>query len=120
MTLYEKVGRRYKSVRDERTWDSWPHGFHLVYTPDDGGRSIRFRINPETAGLRAAAKLKEDALRKLISDTMEMRPARKPLTEAQRDAWERFSEAMGGDRFLIEYESVMGLIERIVGELLKE
>lgn len=118
MALYEKRGRRYIPVMDDRTWDSWPHGFHLVHTPNDGGRSVRFRIEPDTAGLLAAAKLKEDRLREILYQAMYMRPSKRPITKKQRAAWEAFAQAMGRDGFIVEYSSVMRIIDEAVKELM--
>jgi hypothetical protein len=117
-TLYEKVGKRYRPVREERYWDSWPDGFHLVYADPEGGRSFRFNINPDTAAMQAAAKAREANLRKVLNDALAMRPAQRPVTELQAVAWEAFKTAMGNDRYIVEYESVNGIIDRMIEELL--
>ncbi len=119
MTLYEKVGRRYRPVREERYWDSWPAGFHLVYADPDGGRSFRFHVEPEKAPFRAAAMAKEDALRKVLNDALAMRPTKRPVTERQAKAWEAFRKAMGNDGYIVEYEGVNGIIDAMIAELLK-
>jgi len=118
-TLYEKVGRRYRPVREERYWDSWPAGFHLVYADPKGGRSFRFSINPDTAALHAAAREKEDALRKVLNDALAMRPTKRAVTVRQANAWRNFQEAMGNDRYAVEYESVHGIIDAMIAELLR-
>lgn len=117
-TLYEKVGKRYMAVSEERMWDSWPHGFHLVYSYP-GGRSTRFKIEPETAALLAAAKAKEDAISKVLYEALYMRPTQRPVTEKQSKAWEAFKQAMGNDGYIVEYESVNGIIDRVIEVLLK-
>lgn len=117
-TLYEKVGKRYRAVREERMWDSWPHGFHLVYSCP-GGRSTRFKIEPETAALLAAAKAKEDAIRKVLHEALYMRPTQRPVTERQVKAWEAFKRAMGSDGYIVEYEGITGIIDSVIDELLK-
>jgi hypothetical protein len=118
-TLYEKAGRRYRPVREERYWDSWPAGFHLVYADPDGGRSFRFHVEPEKAPFRAAAMAKEDALRKVLNDALAMRPTKRPVTERQAKAWEAFKRAMGNDGYIVEYEGVNGIIDAMIAELLK-
>ena len=112
-TLYEKRGRRYVHVGDDRVWDHWPHGFHIVYTPIDGGRSIRFHINPDRAELHAAIKEKEDALRKEIDACFRFQPASRELTPSQAKAWKAFEKATDNP-YCIERESVMGVIDRIM------
>lgn len=118
-TFYEKNGRRYKPVREERIWDSWPDGFHLVYADPAGGRSFRFNINADKSGLEAAAKAKEDELRRVLNEALAMRPTKRPVTERQAKAWEAFRKAMGNDGFIVEYESVHGIIDRMIEVLTK-
>ena len=118
-TLYEKAGRRYRPVREERYWDSCPAMFHLVYADPDGGRSFRFHVEPEKAPFRAAAMAKEDALRKVLNDALAMRPTKRPVTERQAKAWEAFRKAMGNDGYIVEYEGVNGIIDAMIAELLK-
>lgn len=117
-TFYEKRGRRYVPVSEERWWDSWPDGFHLVYSKPAGGLAVRFNINPDTAGLLAAAKLKEDALRKVLTEALAMRPRKSPITDKQRKAWEAFQKAMGNDRYIVEYAGVNVVIDAMIAELL--
>ena len=119
MTLYEKRGKRYFPVREERYWDSWPAGFHLVYADPDGGRSFRFNINPDTAGMQAAAQARQEAIRKALNDALAMRPTTRPVTERQAKAWEAFKRAMGNDGYIVEYEGVNGIIDAMIAELMK-
>lgn len=118
-TLYEKAGRRYRPVREERYWDSWPAGFHLVYADPDGGRSFRFNINPDTAGMQAAAQARQEAIRKALNNALAMRPTKRPVTERQAKAWEAFRKAMGNDGYIVEYDGVNGIIDAMIAELLK-
>lgn len=120
VTFYVKRKRRYIPISDERQWESWPHGFHLVYTPDDGGRSIKFHINAERAGLLAAIKEREEELRKEIDSCFKLRPTKQELTLTQIKAWRTFCKAMGNDIYAISCESVMGCIDRIIRILEKE
>ena len=120
MTLYEKRGKRYFPVREERYWDSWPAGFHLVYADLDGGRSFRFNINPDKAEMQAAAKAREAELRKVLNDALAMRPTKRPVTERQAKAWEAFKRAMGNDGYIVEYDSVNGIIDAMIAELLRD
>ncbi len=120
MTLYEKRGKRYFPVREERYWDSWPAGFHLVWSNPTGGRATRFSIEPETAGLEAAVCIKEDRLRKVLNDALAMRPTKRTVTERQAKAWEAFKMAMGNDGYIVEYESVNGIIDAMIAELLRD
>jgi hypothetical protein len=112
--LYEKRGRRYIPIADDRVWDHWPRGFALVYVPPNGGRATRFSINPERAGLLAAIKEREEALRIEISEAFKLRPVNSPLTPTQIKAWRAFEKAMGNNMHSICSESVYGVIDRIV------
>lgn len=118
MTLYEKVGKRYRPVREERFWDSWPEGFHLVHSAP-GSRATRFKVDPDTVGMLAAVKAKEDAIRKVLYEALYMRPTQRPVTEKQSKAWEAFKQAIGNDGYIVEYESINGIIDRVIEELLK-
>ena len=53
-TLYKKVGRRYRPVAEHEEWDSYPAGAHLVVC-SPGSTLRRFNIDPDRAGLLAAA-----------------------------------------------------------------
>lgn len=112
-TYYEKVGRRYKPVREEYAWSSLPSGAHLVVIKP-GLASMAYNINPDDAGLIAAARMKRDKLREILMDAMAMKPSKRPITEAQKSAWEAFSKAMGGDRYCVQYDSVAGLIDKLI------
>lgn len=120
MTLYEKRGKRYFPVREERYWDSWPAGFHLVYADPDGGRSFRFNINPDTAAMQAAVQARQEAIRKVLIHAFAMRPTKRPVTERQAKAWEAFKRAMGNDGYIVEYDSVNGIIDAMIAELLRD
>ena len=112
-TLYEKRGRRYVPVADDRVWDHWPQGFHIVYVPYDGSRSTRFNINPDNAAFYAAIQKKENELRKEIDACFKFRPASRELTPAQAKAWNAFEKAIDNP-YCVERESVMGIIDRIM------
>ena len=54
-THYKKVGRRYQPVAEHEEWDSFPEGAHLVIC-QPGSTMRRFSIDPDRAGLLAAAE----------------------------------------------------------------
>ena len=64
-TLFKKVGRRYRPVAEHEEWDSYPEGAHLVVCRP-GSTLRRFRINPDTASLLAAAEPLRDQIRALV------------------------------------------------------
>lgn len=118
-TLYEKRGRRYYPVRERDAWaDSWPKGAHLVVV-EPGVRSYRYSIDPDNSAVLAAAKQKENRLREVLQEAMAMRPKSRSLTARQRAAWEQFQAAMGDDRYCVEYESLNGVIDRLMDVLLE-
>jgi hypothetical protein len=112
-TLYKKVGRRYKPVAEHEEWDSYPEGAHLVVCRP-GSTMRRFRIDPDRAGLLAAAEPLRDQIRALVVELHRMRPTRRPVTQAQADAWHAFERAMGNDAYAVEYASVGEIADAVV------
>jgi hypothetical protein len=98
MTLYKKVGRRYKPVAEysNEAIDSFPRGTHLVMCYP-GGQSRRFNIDPALAPMIAAGRVAEDAICRAISRASELRPQTTPLTEKQKAAWEALKESFGDE-----------------------
>ena len=112
-TLYKKVGRRYKPAAEHEEWDSYPAGAHLVVC-SPGSTLRRFDIDPDRAGLLAAAEPLRDQIRALVMELHRMRPTRRPVTQAQADAWRAFERAMGNDGYVVEYASVGEIADAVV------
>lgn len=110
--LYERQGRRYVAVHeyDPIVMDSFPKGTHLVMCYP-GGKSTRYNVDPNYAAMIAAGRVAEDALSQAIVKASEIRPHRKPITPAQRDAWAAMAEAFGDDRYYIEIPSAREIAE---------
>lgn len=120
---YEKKGRRYIPVSeyDSDYLDSFPRGNHLVMCYP-GGSSRRFNIDPALAPMIAAGRVAEDAISKHIMEVSAMRvpDKEKPLTDAQRNAWEAFSKAMGKEVYALEYCSYREAAEQGVKAMMEE
>jgi hypothetical protein len=103
---YEKVGRKYVPVSeyDGDLLSALPRGAHLIMVYP-GGKSTRYNIDPNYAALIAAGRVAEDAISRVIMDTSALRVPEKskPLTEEQNRAWKAFNEAMGNERFALEW-----------------
>ena len=112
-TLYKKVGRRYKPVAEHEEWDSYPDGAHLVVC-SPGSTMRRFNIDPDRAGLLAAAEPLRDQIKDLVVEQLRMRPTRRPVTMQQAAAWRRFQKAMGNDAYAVEYASVGEIADAVV------
>ena len=112
-TLYKKVGRRYKPVAEHEEWDSFPEGAHLVICRP-GSTMRRFGIEPDRAGLLAAAEPLRAEIRTLVMEMHRMRPTRRPVTQAQADAWHAFERAMGNDCYVVENASVGEIADAVV------
>ena len=112
-TLYKKVGRRYRPVAEHEEWDSYPEGAHLVVCRP-GSTMRRFDIDPDRAGLLAAAEPLRDQIRALVVELQRMRPTRRPVTMQQAAAWRRFQKAMGNDAYAVEYASVGEIADAVV------
>ena len=111
--LYKKVGRRYKPVAEHEEWDSYPEGAHLVVCRP-GSTMRRFDIDPDRAGLLAAAEPLRDQIMAIVVEKMRMRPTKRPLTPLQRQVWESFKGVMGQDGYLLEYPSVAEIADAVV------
>lgn len=118
-TLYKKVGRRYKPVAEHEEWDSFPEGAHLVICRP-GSTMRRFGIEPDRAGLLAAAAPLRAEIRALVMELHRMRPTRRPVTQAQADAWHAFERAMGNDGYVVENASVGEIADAVVDLIVKE
>lgn len=94
--FYKKVGRRYKPVSqyDSELMDAYPQGTHLVVCRP-GGQTTHFNIDPNYAAMIAAGQVAEDAISRAISEASEIQPPRKPITEAERDAWHHLIAVWG-------------------------
>ena len=114
-TLYKKVGKRYRPVAEHEEWDSYPEGAHLVVC-SPGSTMRRFNIDPDRAGLLAAAEPLREQIRALVVELHKMRmlPTKRPLTLQQRQAWETFKGVMGQDGYLLEYPSVGEIADAVV------
>lgn len=118
-TIYKKVGKRYKPVAEHEEWDSYPAGAHLVICSP--GRTLqRFDIDPDRAGLLAAAEPLRAQIRALVVELHKMRPPRRPVTMQQAAAWRRLQKAMGGDGYFVEYASVGEIADAVVDLIVKE
>ena len=118
-TLYKKVGRRYKPVAEHEEWDSYPAGAHLVVC-SPGSNLCRFNIDPDRAGLLAAAEPLRDQIRALVVELHKMRPTRRPVTLEQKAAWHAFERAMGNDAYCVEYASVGKIADAVVDLIVTE
>lgn len=119
--FYEKVGRRYKPVYeyDQVLLDAFPKGNHLVMCYP-GGQSRRYNIDPNYAALIAAARVAEDAMCDAIRRASELRPQRTPLTEQQRDAWQKLARAFGDDLATLTANSARDITEAGLNALQQE
>lgn len=114
-TLYEKRGRKYVPVAEERVWDSYPDGCHLVVVAP--GRMLRrFNIASGDIGLAAAVMAFESQLADIIVDASKARPSGQALTEAQRKAWASLNKTMGGLAY-IEYPSACEIARTVLAAI---
>ena len=118
-TLYKKVGRRYLPCAEHEVWNSFPEGAHLVVC-SPGSTLRRFDIDPDRAGLLAAAEPLRGQIRTLVMELHKMRPTRRPVTLEQKAAWHAFERAMGNDAYCTEYASVGEIADAVVDLIVKE
>lgn len=122
---YEKRGRRYYPVSeyDNDLLDSFPKGSHLVIVYP-GGSSRRFNVEPNHAAMIAAGRVAEDAISSAISQASEIRMRQecrqRPMTQAQRDAWNKLIEEFGPEARQLEWPSIREIAEEGVKAMQKE
>ena len=109
---YEKIGRRYRPVAeyDNDLLDSFPKGAHLVLCYP-GGSSRRFNVEPNHAALIAAGRVAEDAMSRAISKASELRPKQTPITEGQREAWNKLAKEFGDELATLNINSARDIAE---------
>ena len=109
---YEKVGRRYVPVSeyDSDYLDSFSKGTHIVMCYP-GGQSRRYNIDPDYAALVAAGRVAEDAMSRAISKASELRPKQTPITEGQREAWNKLAKEFGDELATLNINSARDIAE---------
>lgn len=126
-TYYVKKGKKYVPVYqfDEQLMNSFPVGSHLV-TVSEGMNSRRYRIDPNHAGVLAAAIIAETEVVKKIREASESRPQRNPLTEKQVTAWKKLAESFGEELCYLSqpsaydvYNAMVSTVQNKLDELLK-
>lgn len=119
--FYKKVGRRYEPVAeyDQDLLDSFPKGYTLV-SVYPGGQSRRFNIDPNYAAMIAAGRVAEDAICEVLRRESDLRPSRAPITEGQRQAWEKLAKEFGDDRHMLTWPSARDASEAAVNAMMTE
>ena len=109
---YEKIGRRYRPVAeyDSDFLDSFSRGAHLVLCYP-GGSSRRFNVEPNHAAMIAAGRVAEDAMSRAISKASELRPKQTPITEGQREAWNKLAKEFGDELATLNINSARDIAE---------
>jgi hypothetical protein len=114
--FYEKVGGRYKPVReyDSDLMDSMPKGTHIIMSYP-GGKSTRYNIDPALAPMIAAGRVAEDAICTAMHKANELRPAKSyNITPEQRKLFDAFLASMPEDdpqRNMMTYGSLRDCAE---------
>lgn len=114
-TLYAKRGRRYVPVLEHTTYDHMPEG-HYLLTVKLGSKQLTTLTSPDEAPLRAALRQPTEVLVALLMEAAKARPARAPLTQKQRDAWDRFCKDYG-DVYSILLPSAQEVAEKFLDAL---
>lgn len=118
---YVKEGRRYVPVSeyDSDLVDSFHKGTHLVMVYP-GGSSRRYNVDPALAPMIAAGRYAEDAICKAMNTASELRPARAPITEEQRTAWQNLAKALGDELCTLHGASIRDIAEAGVQAMQQE
>jgi hypothetical protein len=112
---YEKQGRRYVPVAeyDNELLDSFPKGTHIVMCYP-GGQSRRYNIDPNYAAMIAAGRVAEDAICSAMIKADEVQPPRKPMTEAELDAWNNLIAVWGDEARSLRRSAIRDIAEAAV------
>ena len=108
--IYKKVGRRYVEIGeyDPERMDYVSNGATLI-VKHKNCTSRYYGVDPDLAPMLAAAKYCEDAVSKAIMDATEIRQnyrmRAKPMTLAQRAAWDNLVKEFGEDAKQLEWPS---------------
>jgi hypothetical protein len=113
--FYEKRGRRYVPISeyDNEFIDAYPKGTHIVMSYP-GGQSRRYNIDPNYAAMIAAGRVAEDAICSAMIKADEVQPPRKPMTEAERDAWNNLIAVWGDEARSLRRAAVRDVAEAAV------
>lgn len=96
MTLYEKVGRRYKPVADTLAYEGLSAGLWLVVVKP-GMKSIRRLLDPEYPEIEAALYEYHECVVEALRQAHEAEPETRPLTPTEQRAWQAYSKILKGD-----------------------
>lgn len=119
--FYIKKGRRYvpHSTYSSEFCDAFPKGTHLVQSYP-GGSLRRYNIDPAYAPMIAAGRVAEEVISKRLMQASDMRPKSKPMTQEQRDAWDKLIEVFGEEARTLEWPSAREAAEAAVDAMVKE
>jgi len=94
-TLYEKVGRKYKPVRehDAVVWESLPAGYSLIFTKP-GGRSYMYNVMPDRAAAVAAMHEVREAMLDAAQKVAEFKPQTAKLSKKHQAAYKKYQESI--------------------------
>jgi hypothetical protein len=120
-TFYKKVGRRYKPVYeyDPIFAEGLPLGSHLVHVRPNG-QSYRYHVDPDSVAMLAASIHAKEILVSALNKAVAYRPKSEPITEEQREAWDRFINVMGEDGRVLQGVSMHDIAEEAVKVLESE
>lgn len=110
--FYEKVGRRYLPVHEYDSFlvDALPKGSHLLMV-HPGGKSTLYNVDPAYAPLIAAGRVAEQKMVEAIYKATEMRPKTNPVTEGQKQAWDKLAKEFGTDLYTLQTDSCRAIAE---------
>lgn len=122
--FYEKVGRRYVPVSeyDSDLVDALPKGTHIIMCYP-GGRSTRYKIDPNYAAMIAAGRIAEDAMAHAVQEASEIRRelnSSTPLTSEQKAAWEHLVEVFGDRAKYLYWPAARDVVEAGVKAMQEE
>lgn len=116
--IYRKQGRKYVPVGICQDPQWYPPGCSLVVV-DKSCTSIQYQhVTPQAAPILAALRLARDHMGEVVRKAHAMRP-RGGATPREKRAWEIMRRELPGDLIMVEWPSIMEIVEAMERELVR-
>jgi hypothetical protein len=115
--VYKKVNGRYVEANDLDAYTGLREGWWLVKI-QPGVTSMRSVLYPDNAEVEAAMKDAEDKIVEILRKACEAKPKVKKITPEFKKAWDRMIKKFGHEMSFLEYDSMYGIAQTIVKEVM--
>ena len=116
--LYKKVNGRFVQANDYDCTTGLREGWWLVKV-EPGSTSMKCCLFPDRAEVQAAMIEAEDKIVEILRKATEAKPKVKEITPEFKKAWEKMVKKFGSEMNYLEYNSLQGVAETIMKEVMK-